>query len=212
MVPIMSDASSSCLLLEQLYQQCQQCIRCSLAASGRQQVVFASGNPKAKLMLVGEAPGQIEDNMGLPFMGRSGQLLTQLLHQVGLNRETDCYVCNVVKCRPPANRKPTKLEVLACGPFLQQQIQAVKPAIIVLVGATALQAVLGLKAPISSIRGQWLPTTFSGITAMAIFHPAFLLRHAGVQTGSPKNLTLDDLRKVQQALQYGPKQSDCNEI
>jgi uracil-DNA glycosylase len=188
------------LTLEQLCGLCQQCTCCNLATSGRQQVVFASGNPKARLMLVGEAPGQTEDQVGLPFMGRSGQLLTQLLHQAGLNRDSDCYICNVIKCRPPHNRKPTKPEVLACAPFLQQQIQAIQPSVMVLVGATALQAVLGLKSAITSIRGQWLPTPYSHCRAMAIFHPAYLLRNASVQAGSPKALTLADLQRVQQAL------------
>ena len=129
-------------------------------------------------MLIGEAPGAQEDELGQPFVGRSGQLLDQLLAAAGLDSNQDAYICNGVKCRPPGNRKPTALELAACRPWLQHQIALVQPQVLVLVGATALQAVLGLKGPISELRGQW--QFFEGRACMPIFHPAYLLRNQAI--------------------------------
>jgi uracil-DNA glycosylase family 4 len=145
-----------------LADQCGACQGCPLA-QGRQQVVFSRGNPQARLMLIGEAPGAQEDALGQPFVGRSGQLLDQLLAEAGLDSNRDAYICNGVKCRPPENRKPTARELAACRPWLEQQIVLVQPQVLVLVGATALQAVLAIKGPISQLRGQWL--AFGGAIA-----------------------------------------------
>ena len=180
-----------------LAQQCQACRSCSLAL-GRQQVVVSRGNPLARLMLIGEAPGAQEDELGQPFVGRSGQLLDQLLAAAGLDSHRDAYIANAVKCRPPGNRKPTAQELAACRPWLQQQIALVQPQVLVLVGATALQAVLGLKGPISQLRGQW--TSFEGRACMPIFHPAYLLRNGSTQPGRPRDLTRADLEAVREQL------------
>jgi len=180
-----------------LAQQCQACRSCSLAL-GRQQVVVSRGNPLARLMLIGEAPGAQEDELGQPFVGRSGQLLDQLLAAAGLDSQRDAYIGNAVKCRPPGNRKPTALELAACRPWLQQQIALVQPQVLVLVGATALQAVLGLKGPISQLRGQW--TSLEGRACMPIFHPAYLLRNGSTQPGRPRDLTHLDLVAVREHL------------
>ena len=183
--------------LDALAQQCHACRSCSLAL-GRQQVVFSRGNPLARLMLIGEAPGAQEDGRGQPFVGRSGLLLDQLLATAGLDSHQDAYIGNAVKCRPPGNRKPTALELAACRPWLQQQIALVQPQVLVLVGATALQAVLGLKGPISQLRGQW--TSLEGRACMPIFHPAYLLRNGSTQPGRPRDLTRLDLVAVREHL------------
>ena len=184
--------------METLGQQCSVCRRCPLA-QGRQQVVVSRGNPRARLMLIGEAPGAQEDELGQPFVGRSGQLLDQLLAEAGLDSNRDAYICNGVKCRPPENRKPTALELAACRPFLEQQIALVQPQVLVPVGATALQALLGLKGPISQLRGQWL--NFGGRACLPIFHPAYLLRNGSTQPGKPRDLTHLDLVAVRERLQ-----------
>ena len=184
--------------LDALAQQCHACRRCPLAL-GRQQVVLSRGNPQARLMLIGEAPGAQEDELGQPFVGRSGQLLDQLLAAAGLDSNRDAYICNGVKCRPPDNRKPTALELAACRPFLQQQIALVQPQVLVLVGATALRAVLGPKGPISQLRGQW--QSFEGRACMPIFHPSYLLRNGSSQPGRPRDLTRLDLVAVREHLQ-----------
>ena len=187
--------------LAALAQQCSVCRRCPLA-QGRQQVVVSRGNPQARLMLIGEAPGAQEDELGQPFVGRSGQLLDQLLAAAGLDSHMDAYIGNAVKCRPPGNRKPTALELAACRPWLQQQIALIQPQVLVLVGVTALQAVLGLKGPISQLRGQW--TSLEGRACMPIFHPAYLLRNGSTQPGRPRDLTRLDLVAVREHLRGLP--------
>ena len=142
-------------LLQDLAQACRQCQRCDLANS-RQQVVVGRGNPNARLLLIGEAPGAEEDASGQPFVGRAGKLLEQLLAEAGLDCERDLYIANVIKCRPPGNRKPSRAEIAACLPWLQQQIALQRPLLIGLLGATALEALLGLKGGITKLRGQWL--------------------------------------------------------
>ncbi len=134
---------------------CGQCRRCGLAES-RQQVVVGRGNPAARLLLIGEAPGAEEDASGQPFVGRAGRLLEQLLAEAGLDSERDLYIANVIKCRPPGNRKPSRAEIAACRPWLEQQIARQRPALIGLLGATALEALLGHKGGITKLRGQWL--------------------------------------------------------
>ena len=150
-------------------------------------------------MLIGEAPGADEDATGLPFVGRSGQLLDGLLLQAGLD---DVYICNAIKCRPPDNRRPTATELTACRPWLAAQITLVAPELVLLVGATALQGVLGIKGGITSLRGQWRP--WQGRWLMPILHPSYLLRNPSERPGSPKALTLDDLRQVRERLAQLP--------
>jgi DNA polymerase len=187
--------------LQQLASACAACRRCGLA-NGRQQVVVGRGNPRARLLLIGEAPGAQEDLEGLPFVGRSGQLLDRLLQSAGIDSNRDAYICNVVKCRPPDNRKPSAAELAACRPWLEQQIALVDAPLVVLVGASALQGVLGIKGGITSLRGQWRP--WQGRWLMPILHPSYLLRNPSERPGSPKALTLDDLRLVQSRLAQLP--------
>ena len=183
--------------LEGLQQACAACRRCDLAVS-RQQVVVSRGNPGARLMVIGEGPGAQEDASGLPFVGRAGQLLDQMLASVGLDSDRDAYICNVVKCRPPDNRKPSPEEMAACRVWLLRQIAAVDPPLIVLAGATALEGVLGIRGGITKLRGQWRP--WEGRWLMPVFHPSYLLRNPSRQQGSPKWLTWQDLQEVRQRL------------
>ncbi len=188
-----------------LEADCAACRRCPLAEA-RQHVVISRGNPAARLMLIGEGPGAEEDASGLPFVGRSGRLLDELLAAAGLDRERDLYICNVVKCRPPQNRKPTAAEMAACRPWLDRQIAAVDPPLILLVGASALEAVLGIRGGISRLRGQWWPgegRQLEGRWLMPLFHPSYLLRNASGAEGSPRWLTLADLRQVRSRLLSG---------
>jgi len=142
-------------MAESLAAACGACRRCGLAAT-RQQVVVGRGNPNARLLLVGEAPGAEEEACGQPFVGRSGRLLEAMLAAAGLDSERDLYIANVIKCRPPGNRKPSRTEIETCRPWLERQIAMVRPQLVLLVGATALEALLGIKGGITKLRGQWL--------------------------------------------------------
>jgi DNA polymerase len=148
------------------------CTRCKLHTT-RQTIVFGSGNPEAQLMFVGEAPGADEDEQGLPFVGRAGQLLTKIIEAIDLKRE-DVYIANVIKCRPPANRNPEPDEIATCEPFLFQQIDTIKPRVIVALGTHAAHTLLKIDTPISSIRGK--QHDFRGAILIPTFHPAYLLR------------------------------------
>ena len=139
---------------DDLVAACGACRRCGLAAT-REQVVVGRGNPNARLLLVGEAPGAEEEACGLPFVGRSGRLLEAMLAAAGLDSDRDLYIANVIKCRPPGNRKPSRAEIEACRPWLERQIALVRPQLVLLVGATALEALLGIKGGITRLRGQW---------------------------------------------------------
>lgn len=149
------------------------CQRCPLAQS-RTNLVFGTGNPKARLLFVGEAPGADEDRQGEPFVGEAGQILTRIIAAMGLSRQ-DVYICNVLKCRPPANRNPHRDEIDQCAPFLQQQIRSIGPEVIVALGTFAAQTLLHSKEPISKLRGHF--HQYQGIPLMPTFHPAFLLRN-----------------------------------
>ncbi|MEI8320753.1 MAG: uracil-DNA glycosylase [Alphaproteobacteria bacterium] len=143
-------------------------------------LVFSDGNPHAKVMLVGEAPGADEDRLGKPFVGMSGQLLTKIFQTIGLKRETDLYITNVLPWRPPGNRQPTPQEVKQCLPFLHRHIAIIQPEVLVLVGGTATKALFTDKEGITKIRGTWfdlpVPDLDRPITSTAIYHPAYLLR------------------------------------
>lgn len=173
------------------------CTLCRLHET-RTQTVFADGNPQAKVLVIGEGPGQQEDETGIPFVGRAGQLLTSMLQSVGLDRQKDVYIANVVKCRPPQNRKPLPDEMQTCHRYLAAQIRLVNPQLLVLAGATALEGVLGQKQPITKVRGQWLD--YQGIPAMPIFHPSYLLRNPSREPQSPKWLTWQDLKAIKARL------------
>lgn len=159
--------------LESVCGDLGDCKRCKLHKH-RNKIVFGAGNPKAELMFIGEGPGHDEDLKGLPFVGRAGQLLTQMIEAMGLSR-SDVYIANVVKCRPPENRAPEKDEVAACMPFLLRQIDAIQPKVIVCLGNVAAQALLNTNKAISRFRGDWME--FRGSRLMATYHPAYLLRN-----------------------------------
>ncbi|MGF1567511.1 MAG: uracil-DNA glycosylase family protein [Nodosilinea sp.] len=183
--------------LEPLAEHCRHCQRCELAA-GRTNVVVSRGSATAPILIIGEGPGQQEDEQGLPFVGRSGQLLEKILAAVRLDTAKDVYICNIVKCRPPENRVPTPVEVAACKGYLLEQIRLVDPKIILLTGATAVRGLLGDKRGITKIRGQWME--WEGRLCMPIFHPAYLLRNPSKEKGSPKWLMWQDIQAVREKL------------
>lgn len=171
-----------------------QCKACDLGSTCTNKV-FADGNPNAKIMLIGEAPGAEEDASGVPFVGRAGKLLTQMLNDAGFSRKEDFYIVNTVKCRPPNNRVPSDFEKKCCSDYLSAQINIVKPKVIVLCGSTALKSFSTKEYKISDIRGQWIDL-FGEIKAMAIFHPSYLLRNHSLEEGSPRDLTKKDLIRI----------------
>jgi DNA polymerase len=163
------------------------CTRCKLH-KGRHKIVFGDGNPKAELVFIGEGPGADEDMQGLPFVGRAGKLLTQMIEAMGLQRK-DVYICNVVKCRPPENRAPDPDEVTTCSPYLLRQIDVIQPKVIVCLGAVAAKTLLETTRGISQFRGEWLQ--WRGRKLMATYHPAYLLRNPNA-----KGEVWKDLQKV----------------
>lgn len=163
-------------------------------------IVVSRGNPFAKLMIIGEAPGAKEEEIGEPFVGRSGKLLDKLLQNAGIDINQDVYFCNVVKCRPPKNRRPTKIEIQENLPWLYQQIKLVNPSVIVLVGATALEAILKIKSRISILRGKWID--WEGKLVMPVFHPSYLLRNPSKEEGKPMSLTKSDFLKIKEKIDF----------
>tara|TARA_Y100001978_G_scaffold98842_1_gene88489 strand:+ start:432 stop:935 length:504 start_codon:yes stop_codon:yes gene_type:complete len=161
-------------------------------------LVVGKGNLKAKIIIVGEAPGAVEDKEGKPFVGKAGKFLEDLLIKVGFDIEADIYFCNVLKCRPPNNRKPTCKEVFMHKPWLMQQIKLVNPKFIVLAGTTAMQCVLDKKASITNSRGKWIKK--DNRVYISIFHPSYLMRFSREGTNSPYRLTLKDLQNVRNKL------------
>jgi DNA polymerase len=159
--------------LERLRAEIGDCTRCPLAYAGRRTIVFADGDPNARLMFVGEGPGADEDATGMPFVGKAGQLLNNMIAAMGLKRE-EVYIANIVKCRPPANRPPEFVEASTCSQFLVQQIDIVRPQVIVALGATAATYLLGVKQSLASLRGTWHSSRGAKVTVT--YHPAFLLR------------------------------------
>jgi DNA polymerase len=188
-----SSSVSQATNLEELRAAIGDCRLCKLC-SGRTNLVFGVGNPRAPLMFVGEGPGRDEDLQGEPFVGRAGQLLTDIITKGMKMRREDVYIANVVKCRPPNNRNPEPDEVAACEPFLKRQIDLIGPKIIVALGKFAAQALLQSNAPISRLRGNW--HTYHGIKLMPTFHPAYLLRNP-----ADKKLVWEDIQKVIKEMQ-----------
>ena len=166
-------ALSSTNSFAQIEKDLHDCRRCKLSA-GRTHIVYGEGNPNAKLVFVGEGPGEQEDLQGRPFVGKAGQLLDRMIAAIGLSRD-QVYIVNVVKCRPPGNRNPEHDEIAACSPFLYRQIQAIQPQVIVALGKFAAQTLLETEEKITQIRGRF--HTFSGIKLMPTYHPAYLLRN-----------------------------------
>lgn len=181
--------------LERIREDLGDCTRCRLSKQ-RNKIVFGAGNPRAELVFVGEGPGRDEDAQGLPFVGRAGKLLTSMIEAMGLRRE-DVYICNVVKCRPPENRKPESDEVATCSPFLFRQLDVIQPKAIVCLGATAAQALLKTVDSISRYRGTWFD--YRGTKLMATYHPAYLLRNPAA-----KGEVWKDLQKVMAHLGLTP--------
>jgi len=177
--------------LEEIRAEMGDCRRCKLYA-GRTHLVFGDGPPDARLMFIGEAPGADEDLQGVPFVGEAGQLLNRMLNNLGLHRE-EVYIANVVKSRPPKNRDPEPDEIAACLPFLENQIRAIRPQVIVILGRIAAHALLGTKEPITRLRGRW--QRYRDIRVMPTFHPSYLLR-----APQERRKTWDDMQQVMEYL------------
>jgi uracil-DNA glycosylase len=183
--------------LEAIRTEIGDCTRCPLAYAGRHHIVFGDGDPNARLMFVGEGPGADEDAQGLPFVGKAGQLLDNMIGAMGLKRE-QVYIANIVKCRPPANRVPEPVEANTCSPFLLQQIDVVQPQVIVALGATAATYLLGVRQSLASLRGSW--HSCRGAKVAVTYHPAFLLRDP-----RQKGEAWKDLQRVMVELELKPQ-------
>ncbi|MEN6330618.1 MAG: uracil-DNA glycosylase [Smithella sp.] len=168
------------------------CQLCSLGKT-RKNLVFGDGNPQAKIVFVGEAPGADEDEQGKPFVGRAGQLLTKIIEAMGLSRE-EVYICNILKCRPPQNRNPLPEEIAACEPFLKQQLKIISPQIICALGTFAAKTLLKTDVPISVLRGRF--HYYEGIKLMPTYHPAYLLRNPAA-----KKTVWEDVQLIMKELQ-----------
>ncbi len=189
------DSSNLSAGLIDVREELGDCERCKLCET-RQTIVFGSGNPNADLVFVGEGPGADEDAQGLPFVGRAGKKLTDIIEKgMLLDRQKDTYICNIVKCRPPGNRDPEKDEVEACKPFLIKQLKAIRPKVIVALGKPAASTLLGRTVPITKERGTW--HEFEGMKLMLTYHPAYLLR---AYTMENRKAVYDDMQKVLEVL------------
>ncbi len=186
--PSRSDSWQGISDLKSLRGQVTQCCDCELR-QGAKGVVFGDGNPTARILMVGEGPGQNEDNTGKPFVGRAGQLLDSIFHSVGLSRD-DVFITNIVKCRPPGNRMPTPLEVNACLPHLKAQIRIIRPQIIVLLGALASQTLIDPSIRVTRDRGKWFEK--DGFSYLVTFHPAAVLR----DEANKKKLVIGDFQSL----------------
>jgi DNA polymerase len=173
--------------LAEIREEIGDCTRCKLHQQ-RTKVVFGVGDPAARLMFIGEGPGAEEDARGEPFVGRAGKKLDEMISAIGLARE-DVYIANIVKCRPPKNRDPERDEIETCSPFLEKQIEAIGPKVIVTLGAPAAKTLLGTRIGITKLRGEW--HSFRGVPVMPTFHPAYLLR---VYTKENRRKVFDDLK------------------
>ena len=185
-------------LLENLKNEAAGCQKCSLSKT-RTNLVFGVGNPNAKLMFVGEAPGRDEDLQGEPFVGRAGQLLTKIIEAIGMKR-TDVYIANVLKCRPPGNRSPLPDEIALCNAYLTRQIDIIKPKVLCALGTFASQTLLNTKAPVGTLRGRF--HEYQGIPMMVTFHPAYLLRNP-----NDKAKVWEDMKKVRDFLAGKPEKT-----
>ena len=194
-------APDSAVRLPQLALEVASCTRCALAPT-RTHAVFARGNPQARLCFVGEAPGADEDAQGLPFVGRAGQLLDRMIGAMGLSPEQDVYVCNIIKCRPPGNRRPEPEEIATCIPYLHEQLALVRPRVIVALGNTAVAALLDTKVGVTRLRGEW--KLYRGQTlVMPTYHPSYLLRPSAQQVEA-KRQAWQDLQLVMKELGLEP--------
>ncbi len=183
--------------MSELKKVCSACEMCDLGKT-RNMLVFGSGNPQADIVLIGEAPGAEEDASGVPFVGRAGKFLTQIMEKAGLDRNKDLFIINTVKCRPPENRVPTDFEKSLCEDYLLSQIAIVNPKVIILCGATACETFFDKtfwkKNKISQIRGDFFES--QGIQFVPVFHPSYLLRQHSEEENAPRNLTLQDFINI----------------
>ena len=197
--PVLSPEAKAAAFAE-LRQRALACVRCANLAAARKNVVFGVGDINAQLMFVGEAPGADEDTQGEPFVGRAGELLTKIIKAMGLSRET-VYIGNILKCRPDTpgqsagNRKPTPEEMQTCISYLHEQIDLIRPKVIVALGGTAVEGLLGKTIGITKLRGQW--RTYRGIPLMPTYHPAYLLRN---QSPAEKRRVWEDMLQVMEKL------------
>jgi uracil-DNA glycosylase len=185
------ESADKILSLEEIRAEMGDCRRCKLYG-GRTRLVFGDGDANARLMFVGEAPGADEDKQGVPFVGAAGQVLNNMLSKLGLRRE-EVYIANILKSRPPGNRDPEPDEIAACLPFLDKQIKAIRPRVIVILGRIAAHALLGTKEPITRLRGHW--QKYHGIRVMPTFHPSYLLRMP-----QERRKTWEDMQQVMEYL------------
>jgi len=192
--------------LDIVQAKCENCMDCVLGST-RKNVVFSDGNPEtAKIVLIGEAPGETEDETGTPFVGRAGRLLNQFLEEAGISRKDDLYIINTVKCRPPENRVPTDVEKAMCEKYLTAQIDIMNPKAIIFCGATSLKSFWhDKKVQISKVRGKWFSVNINGkeYKSMAIFHPSYLLRNHSMEEGSPRRLMQEDLSVIKSEILGG---------
>jgi DNA polymerase len=204
------EADLSKLTYDEIKAVAGKCAKCELSA-GRTNVVFGSGPVPCGLMLIGEAPGEQEDKDALPFVGRAGQLLTKIFESVGIQRNKEVYITNIVKCRPPENRTPQSTEAEACYPYLKEQIRLVAPKIVILAGSPSTKVILKNEEPMGKIRGKWFKLPGTEISVMPIFHPSYLLRNPSKEKGSPKWQTWQDMIEIKNALDYIKKVNDLSE-
>jgi uracil-DNA glycosylase family 4 len=195
--PIAAPTGAGAVRLGQLAGEVASCVRCALAST-RTQTVFARGNPDARLCFVGEAPGVDEDAQGEPFVGRAGQLLDRMIGAMGLSSQHDVYICNIIKCRPPGNRRPLPEEIATCIPYLHEQLALVSPRAIVALGNTAVGALLDTRLGITKLRGRWQRYRDS-IPVMPTYHPSYLLRPSPQQNDA-KRQAWEDLQLVMKEL------------
>ena len=180
--------------LLQIEQKCLTCNKCNLSKT-RTNIVFSRGIPNPEIMLIGEAPGFYEDQKGIPFVGKAGQLLEKIFASVNLSLDKDVYVCNTIKCRPPNNRNPLPEEKTACREYLDAQLDIIKPRIILLCGGVAANSILGERGGITKIRGKWYDGPYQS-KMMPIFHPSYLLRNNTREKGGPKWLMWQDIQEI----------------
>ncbi len=183
-------------LLREIRRELGDCTRC-LLAKGRTNIVFGDGDPYARVMFVGEGPGEDEDAQGVPFVGKAGRLLTDIIEKGMKLKRSEVYIANIVKCRPPGNRDPEPGEKDQCFPFLDKQIEAIRPRVIVALGKVAAHALLNVDTPISRLRGNW--KEYKGIPVMPTFHPSYLLRNQGA-----KREAWEDIKQVMERLGLAP--------
>lgn len=185
------------LKISSLKKSCVSCHECELSAT-RTNVVFGRGNINSSLLVIGEAPGEQEDAQGDAFVGRAGKMLDKMFELVEIDTNKDCFISNIVKCRPPNNRKPKASEISNCFHWLEKQVELMNPKVVVLAGSTSVQSYLQIKDPISKLRGNWVEK--DGRKIMPIFHPSYLLRNPSQDIGKPKWLTLNDLKEVKKEM------------